>query len=79
MADIAKLDAQQQDQDMLRVFDGIPLGTPEAVEAVAELSPDRFRAVLTVLGTVTVAPVGKGHRPANGVRFDRERVRVDFR
>ncbi len=79
MADIAKLEAQQQDQDMLRVFDGIPLGAHEAADAVADLSPDRFRAVLGVLGTVTVAPVGKGHRPANGVRFDRERVHIDFR
>jgi hypothetical protein len=64
---------------MLRVFDGIPLGTPEAVDAVAALTPDRFRAVLGVLGTVTVTPVGKGHRPADGARFDRARVRVDFR
>jgi hypothetical protein len=73
-AKIAKLEARQRDQEMLRVFDGIPLGTPEA--AVAELTPDRFRAVLRTLGTVTVTP---GHRPADGQRFDRARVRVDFR
>jgi DNA invertase Pin-like site-specific DNA recombinase len=78
-ADIAKLEARQQDQEMLRVFDGIPLGTPEAVEAVAELTPDRFRAVLRTLGTVTIMACGKGHRPADGQRFDRERVHVDFR
>lgn len=79
MAEIAKLEARQQDQEMLRVFDGIPLGTPEAVQAVAELTPDRFRAVLRTLGTVTVTPCGKGHRPADGLRFDRERVQVAFR
>jgi hypothetical protein len=53
------------------VFDGIPLGTAAAVEAVKQLSPDRFRAVLSVLCTVTIKPVGKvGHV------FDPERVKV---
>ena len=36
-------------------------------------SPDRFRAVVTVLMSLTVQPVGKGHR-LNGERFDPNRV-----
>ena len=73
-ADIAKLELRQQDQERLRVFDGLPLGKPEVADAVAGLSPDRFRAVLDVLMTVRVAPVGKGVRG-----FDPGRVMVDWR
>jgi hypothetical protein len=58
--DIAKLERRQQDQERLRVFKDIALGTPKAVDAIRELSPDRFRAVLRVLASITVAPVGKG-------------------
>lgn len=71
---IATLERSQQDQERLRVFDGIPLGTPDAAQAVAGLSPDRYRAVLGVLGTITVAPVGKGR-----TAFDPDRVTVDWR
>ncbi len=71
---IAELERQQQDAEMLRVLDGIPLGKPEAMDAVKALTPDRFRAVLAVLGTITVAPVGKGSHV-----FDRRRVDVDWR
>ncbi len=71
---IAVLVRGQQDQERLRVFDGIPLGRPEAVDAVLELSPHRLRAVLAVLGPVTVAPVGKG----NGRVFDPDRVQVGW-
>ena len=68
-----KLDAierQRQDQDKLRVFDGLPLGTPEVADAVQNLSADRFRAVLDVLVTLVVMPVGK----AGGKVFDPDRV-----
>jgi DNA invertase Pin-like site-specific DNA recombinase len=68
---IAKLRARQQDQERLRVLDGIPLGKPEAAAAVRDLSPDRFRAVVDLLMTITVAPVGK-----SGKVFNPERVRV---
>ncbi|OPX12061.1 recombinase family protein [Mycobacterium sp. AT1] len=60
-----KLDAierRQMDQDRLRVFDGLPLGTPEVTARVRALSPDRLRAVIDVLVEFTVAPVGKGGR-----------------
>jgi hypothetical protein len=73
----AKLEAiarSRRDHERLRVFDGIPLGTPQAADAVRKLSADRFRAVLDVLATVTVAPVGKG-----GHMFNPERVQVGWR
>lgn len=71
---LAAIEARQADQDRLRVFDGIPLGTPEVAAAVEKLSPDRLRAVMDVLMTVTVMPVGKG-----GKEFKPERVQVDWR
>ena len=72
-ADIAKLEARQQDQDRLLVLEGIPLGKPEVADAIKQLSPDRFRAVLDLLLTATVAPVGKGSHV-----FDPERVTVTW-
>jgi DNA invertase Pin-like site-specific DNA recombinase len=76
--DIANLEARQQDQERLRLFADIPIGTPEAAPAIEGLSADRLRAIIAVLATITVGPVGKGHR-ANGERFDPERVHVDWR
>jgi len=71
---IAKLERRQQDQERVRVFRDLPLGTAEAVDAVRALSADRFRAVVEVLMTVTVVPVGKSGRV-----FNPERVRVNWR
>lgn len=68
------IEGRQNDAERLRVFDGIPLGTPEVAAAVDELSPDRFRAVLDVLCKVTVLPVGKG-----GKGFKAERIGVHWR
>lgn len=70
---IAAIEAQERDAERVRVFDGIPLGTEEAIDAVNHLSPDRFRAVLSLLGTVTIAPVGRG-----GKVFNDERIGVDW-
>jgi hypothetical protein len=39
-------------------------------EKVEKLSPDRLRAMIDVLMTVTVAPVGKGYRVFNPDRVD---------
>ena len=72
--DIAKLERRQQDTERLRVFADLPFGKPEVADAVKRLSADRFRAVLGVLATITVAPVGKG-----GKTFKPERIRVDWR
>jgi hypothetical protein len=72
--DIAKLERKQQDQEKLRVFEGLDLGTPKVIGQIKKLSPDRFRAVLSVVVVLTVDPVGKG-----GNVFDPERVGVDWR
>jgi DNA invertase Pin-like site-specific DNA recombinase len=69
---LAAIERRQQDQERLRVFDGIPLGKPAVVGAVKRLSPDRFRAVIDLLMTVTVMPVGKGRHV-----FNPERVQVE--
>ena len=71
---IDAIDRKEEDAEKLRVFDGIPLGKPEVADAVDSLSPDRLRAVLSVLMTITVVPVGKG-----GYVFNPERVQVDWR
>ena len=71
---LAAIERREQDAERLRVFDGIPLGTTEVADAVSRLSPDRLRAVLDVLMTVTVMPVGKG-----GHMFNPERVQVNWR
>ena len=55
------------------MFEGLKLGTPDVEVRIRALSPDRFRAVVDVLMTVKVQPVGKGHR-VNGDRFDPDRV-----
>lgn len=70
---IAAIEAQERDAERVRVFDGIPLGTDEAIDAVNHLTPDRFRAVLSLLGTVTIAPVGRG-----GKTFKDERIEVEW-
>lgn len=66
---LAELEARQHDQERLRVFDGLPLGTPEVAEALRELSPDRLRAVIAVLVRFTVQPVGKSGRVFNPDRL----------
>jgi DNA invertase Pin-like site-specific DNA recombinase len=67
-----KIDAiarRQQCQHRLQVLEDLPLGTDKVGRAVERLTPDRLRAVVDVLMTVTVMPIGKGHKV-----FDRERV-----
>ena len=71
---LAAIERRQQDQERLRVFDGLPLGKPEVAGAIRKLSPDRLRAVIDVLMTATVLPVGKG-----GHVFNPERVQVNWR
>ncbi|OBK78339.1 recombinase family protein [Mycobacterium sp. 1164985.4] len=78
MGKLETIEAAQTDQAKLRVLDGIPLGEAEVADAVAALSPDRYRGVLDLLVRVTVMPVGKGHR-VGGARFDPDRVDVAWR
>lgn len=74
---LAVLDRAEADAERLRVFDGIPLGAPEAADAITELAdtaPDRYRAIIDLLIIVTVLPVGKA-----GNVFNPERVQVVWR
>lgn len=74
---LSELDRAEADAERLRVFDGIPLGQPEvadAIEQLADKQPDRYRAVLDLLVTVTIAPHGK-----RGNVFNPERVQVKWK
>jgi DNA invertase Pin-like site-specific DNA recombinase len=73
-ADIATLEHRQRDGEMVAVFEGIRLGTPEAVDDVKSLSPERFRAVVDVLMAPVIKPVGKG-----GHVFDPDRLTENWR
>ena len=68
---IDALEHTEHDQERLRVLDGIPLGTDPAIDAVAELSADRFRAVMRLLVEIKIEGVGKGKHT-----FDEERIKV---
>jgi DNA invertase Pin-like site-specific DNA recombinase len=71
---IAAVERRQQDQERLRVFEGLKLGHPKVAFGVRALSPDRFRTVLAMLATVTVMPVGRGNHI-----FQPERVQVNWK
>ncbi|MDO0974026.1 recombinase family protein [Mycolicibacterium frederiksbergense] len=75
---LAEIDRAQQDSERLRVFDGIPLGTPEVAAAVDELSADRFRTVLAVLATVTIEPCGRGRRRLVDGELDPDLITVKW-
>jgi len=64
-ADIAKLEARQRDSELAELFADIPLGRPEAVDAVKRLEPERFRRVIRALMAPVVMPVGKGSHVFN--------------
>jgi DNA invertase Pin-like site-specific DNA recombinase len=74
--DIKKLERRQEDEERRRIFEGLPLGTPQVAEAIERLSPDRFRAILDVLAVVTVMPVGKIGRGPVPDRVDIDDRRV---
>lgn len=73
-AKIEALEVRAHDAERVRVFDGIPLGTPEVEDAILALSPDRFRTIMDVFMRVTIAPTGKA-----GNTFKPERVQVEWR
>jgi DNA invertase Pin-like site-specific DNA recombinase len=72
---LAAVERAQRNNELVRVFEGIPLGTPQAAAAVRKLSADRFRAVVDVLVTVTIEPVGQ----RGGKVFNPDRVSYDWR
>lgn len=64
-AELAAIEDAHSDDDRRELFDGLPLGTPEVaahIDGIIETSPDRFRAILTLIAEVKVRPVGKGGR-----------------
>lgn len=81
--EIEALERRQQDDERLRVFEDIPLGTPAVFDAITALPPGRYRAVIDVLMTITIAPVGKGGYlvdPDTGRKIiNEERVQVQWR
>jgi DNA invertase Pin-like site-specific DNA recombinase len=73
-----KLDAVESkmaDASAARVFADIPLGTNRVHHAFTNLDVDRQRAIIDVLLTATVMPVGNHGR----VPFDPERVKIEWR
>jgi DNA invertase Pin-like site-specific DNA recombinase len=69
------IEAKMVSASAARVFADIPLGTDDVRAAFARLDMDRQRAVINVLLTATVMPVGKRGR----VPFDPERVVIEWR
>ena len=77
---LAGIETERRDRDKARIFDGIRVGTPEAVEDIRKLTPDRLRAVIGVLADITVLPIGKGKGSTRKGQFGRvfEPDRVRF-
>jgi DNA invertase Pin-like site-specific DNA recombinase len=69
---IDMLERAQESQERRVLFEDIPLSRPEVVAVVKELPGARLRAIIDVLMTVTIAPVGKGSHV-----FNPERVQID--
>jgi DNA invertase Pin-like site-specific DNA recombinase len=74
----AKLDAieaKMSDAAVKRVFADIPLGTDRVYDVFSRLDLDRQRAIINVMMSATVMPVGKrGRQP-----FDPERIAIEWR
>jgi hypothetical protein len=68
--EISKLERAEQDDERLAVLADIPLGTQQAIAAVAGLSDDRLRAVIDVIAAPVVAAVGKGQHNFRQERID---------
>ncbi len=64
-AELAAIDAAHSDEDRRQLLDGLPLGKPEVgdhIDGIITTSPDRFRAILSLIAEVKVESVGKGGR-----------------
>ncbi|HZU46178.1 MAG TPA: recombinase family protein [Mycobacterium sp.] len=72
------IEAKMTDASKARVFADIPLGSGRVYKAFARMDPDRQRAIVNVMLTATIKPVGKGYRPEQG-RFDPERIVIEWR
>lgn len=74
---LAVIERQQQDEDRVRVFEGLSLGTADVITEIKQLatdSPGRFRAIIDMLVRVRIMPAGKGVRT-----FNPERVQVEWK
>ena len=81
-AQLAEIENARRDRDMVHKFDGIRLGTPEAIDDVRGLTPDRLRAVIAVIAETTVQRADKaaGIRKGQlGRTFEEERMKVVWR
>jgi DNA invertase Pin-like site-specific DNA recombinase len=72
---LAAVEARMADASAARVFADVPLGTDKVREAFTRLDLDRQRAIINVLLTATVMPVGHRGR----VPFDPERIVIEWR
>lgn len=76
---ITRLERRQVSDDRWRVLEGLELGTERVaaqLDRLAQEYPGRYRAVVRLLLSVTVHPVGRG---ATGHYFDPDRVEVEWR
>lgn len=81
-AQLAAIEEKRRDSDKAAKFDGIRLGTPQAIDDVQLLSPDRLRAVIDVICEITVMPADKAagiRRGQLGRTFEEERLKVVWR
>jgi DNA invertase Pin-like site-specific DNA recombinase len=69
------IEAKMADASAKRVFADIPLGTDRVHRAFARLDIDRQRAIINVVLTATVMPVGKRGR----VPFNPDRIAIEWR
>jgi DNA invertase Pin-like site-specific DNA recombinase len=72
---LAEVESKMVCASARRVFADVPLGTDRVYKAFTRLDPDRQRAIINVMLTATVMPVGKrGRQP-----FDPERIKIEWR
>ena len=81
-AQLDELENSRRDRDKIRVFDGIRLGTPEAIDDIRLLTHDRLRAVIDVIAEITVMRADKAaglRKGQYGRTFEEERMKVVWR
>jgi hypothetical protein len=69
------IEAKMSDAAAKRVFADVPLGTDRVYKAFWRLDVDRQRAIINVMLTATVMPVGRRGRAP----FDPERIAIKWR
>ncbi|HWX99861.1 MAG TPA: recombinase family protein [Mycobacterium sp.] len=72
---IDAIEAKMADASAASVFADVPLGTDRVHRAFTRVDVDRQRAIINIMLTATVMPVGKPGR----LPFDPERVKIEWR